>query len=138
MPIYEYRCAKCGVFEVTRRITEPALKRCPTCKGKVERLMSATSFVLKGSGWYATDYAKSGSQSKSESAKRDQIRDQIRYQVRHQVREQVRQQIQRHHGRDREQLGFRKQVLGQLVGFVRQDQDFDQQVRRLSGAYAAG
>jgi len=65
MPIYEYRCENCGVFEVTRRITEPALKRCPTCKGKVERLMSATSFVLKGSGWYATDYA-SGARSKTD------------------------------------------------------------------------
>jgi len=67
MPIYEYKCDKCGVFEVTQRITEPTLKRCPTCKGKVERMISATSFILKGSGWYATDYAKSGS-TKSESA----------------------------------------------------------------------
>jgi predicted nucleic acid-binding Zn ribbon protein len=44
-----------------QRITEPALKRCPTCKSKVERIISATSFVLKGSGWYATDYARSAS-----------------------------------------------------------------------------
>ena len=61
MPIYEYHCPKCGTFETTQRITEPALKRCPTCKSKVERMISATSFVLKGSGWYATDYARSGS-----------------------------------------------------------------------------
>ena len=67
MPIYEYRCPKCGTFETTQRITEPALKRCPTCKSKVERMISATSFVLKGSGWYATDYARSGN-SKSETA----------------------------------------------------------------------
>ena len=60
MPIYEYKCAKCGVFEVTQRITENALKKCPTCKSKVERIISATSFVLKGSGWYVTDYARSG------------------------------------------------------------------------------
>jgi putative FmdB family regulatory protein len=66
MPIYEYNCDKCGVFEVTQRITENPLKKCPTCKGKVERIISATSFVLKGSGWYATDYARSGS-SKSET-----------------------------------------------------------------------
>jgi putative FmdB family regulatory protein len=61
MPIYEYHCPKCGTFETTQRITEPALRRCPTCKSKVERMISATSFVLKGSGWYATDYARSGS-----------------------------------------------------------------------------
>lgn len=59
MPIYEYQCAKCGTFELMQRITEPPLKKCPTCKGKVERLVSRTSFVLKGSGWYLTDYARS-------------------------------------------------------------------------------
>jgi len=68
MPIYEYQCSKCGVFEVTQRITENPLKKCPTCKGKVERIISATSFVLKGSGWYATDYAKSKSSTKTESS----------------------------------------------------------------------
>ncbi len=61
MPIYEYKCDKCGVFEVTQRITEDPLRRCPTCKGKVERLLSASSFILKGSGWYATDYGRKGS-----------------------------------------------------------------------------
>ena len=71
MPIYEYKCGKCGDFEVTQRITEPALKRCPTCKGKVERLVSLTSFVLKGSGWYVTDYARSGGQSKPDTAAGD-------------------------------------------------------------------
>jgi putative FmdB family regulatory protein len=60
MPIYEYVCKKCGEFEVTQRITEPSLRKCPTCKGKVERILSRSSFVLKGSGWYATDYARKG------------------------------------------------------------------------------
>lgn len=68
MPIYEYNCAKCGVFEVTQRITENPLRKCPTCKGKVERIVSRTSFILKGSGWYATDYAKSGTGRKSDSS----------------------------------------------------------------------
>jgi putative FmdB family regulatory protein len=68
MPIYEYRCPKCGTFETTQRITDPALKRCPTCKSKVERMISATSFVLKGSGWYATDYARSGSGKSADGA----------------------------------------------------------------------
>ena len=59
MPIYEYQCPKCGTFELVQRITESPLKKCPTCKGKVERLVSRTSFVLKGSGVYVTDYARS-------------------------------------------------------------------------------
>jgi putative FmdB family regulatory protein len=68
MPIYEYNCDKCGVFEVTQRITENPLRKCPTCKGKVERIISHTSFVLKGSGWYATDYARSGASKPDSSA----------------------------------------------------------------------
>jgi len=57
MPIYEYRCAKCGDFDVTQKITEKPLKKCPTCKGKVAKLISSPAFHLKGSGWYVTDYA---------------------------------------------------------------------------------
>jgi putative FmdB family regulatory protein len=75
MPIYEYRCEKCGDFEVTQRITDDPLKKCPTCKRKVRKLISNTSFQLKGSGWYITDYArkdngggKSESSAKSESS----------------------------------------------------------------------
>ena len=59
MPIYEYKCNKCGVFEAMQGIKEAPLRKCPTCKGKVERQISRGSFILKGSGWYATDYAKS-------------------------------------------------------------------------------
>jgi putative FmdB family regulatory protein len=58
MPIYEYQCQKCGTFELTQRITEKPLGRCPTCKGKVKKLISNTSFQLKGTGWYITDYAR--------------------------------------------------------------------------------
>jgi putative FmdB family regulatory protein len=65
MPIYEYQCPRCGEFEVTQRITDAPLKRCPTCKGKVKKLISNTSFQLKGSGWYQTDYGS----KKSEVAK---------------------------------------------------------------------
>jgi len=60
MPIYEYKCNKCGVVEVMQRITEAPLRKCPNCKSKVERMVSRSSFVLKGSGWYATDYANKG------------------------------------------------------------------------------
>jgi len=58
MPIYEYNCRKCGHFEVTQKITDEPLSRCPTCKGKVRKLISNTYFQLKGSGWYITDYAR--------------------------------------------------------------------------------
>ena len=58
MPIYEYQCQKCGTFETTQRITEKPLGKCPTCKGKVKKLISNTSFQLKGTGWYVTDYAR--------------------------------------------------------------------------------
>jgi putative FmdB family regulatory protein len=63
MPIYEYKCHKCGVFEAMQGIKETPLKKCPTCKSKVERQMSRGSFILKGSGWYATDYAKKSTPS---------------------------------------------------------------------------
>jgi putative FmdB family regulatory protein len=68
MPIYEYQCDNCGVFEVSQRITEDPLKKCPTCKGKVRRLISNTSFLLKGNGWYATDYGRSKSSSSESSS----------------------------------------------------------------------
>lgn len=58
MPIYEYQCKKCGKqFEAFQGITEPDLKTCKFCKGKVHKMMSLSSFSLKGAGWYATDYA---------------------------------------------------------------------------------
>ncbi len=56
MPIYEYACKKCGDFEITQRITEPALKKCPTCGAKVSKLISQSAFHLKGTGWYVTDF----------------------------------------------------------------------------------
>lgn len=57
MPIYEYQCRKCGKqFEAFQGITDPELKSCQFCKGKVNKLVSMSSFSLKGSGWYATDY----------------------------------------------------------------------------------
>ena len=58
MPIYEYKCSECGVFEATQRITEDPLDECPTCQGEVRKLISNTSFQLKGTGWYITDYGR--------------------------------------------------------------------------------
>src|SRR5215470_7262440 len=57
MPTYEYECLKCKrVFEIRQRISEPALKVCDVCGGEVRRLLSAAPFILKGAGWYVTDY----------------------------------------------------------------------------------
>ena len=68
MPIYEYRCEQCGDFEESQRIIDPPLERCPKCRRKVRRLISSTSFQLKGGGWYATGYARSPS---GDGAKKD-------------------------------------------------------------------
>jgi len=58
MPIYEYACKKCHKhFEIMQKITDESLTTCSDCKGQLKKKMSKTSFVLKGTGWYATDYA---------------------------------------------------------------------------------
>ena len=61
MPIYEYACGKCDhEFEANQRITEDPIKTCPECRSrKVKKLISRTSFVLKGSGWYSDLYSSS-------------------------------------------------------------------------------
>ena len=57
MPIYEYKCRKCNrKFEVFQGITDNEIKTCELCKGPVDKLISLSSFHLKGSGWYVTDY----------------------------------------------------------------------------------
>ncbi len=62
MPLYEYQCAKCGkVFERIQKFSDPPVVVHEECGGVVERLISAPAFHLKGSGWYATDYAKNSS-----------------------------------------------------------------------------
>jgi putative FmdB family regulatory protein len=57
MPIYEYKCGKCNKsFEVFQGITDGEVKTCKFCGGPVDKLISLSSFHLKGSGWYVTDY----------------------------------------------------------------------------------
>ena len=68
MPIYEYQCLKCGSFELVQRITDSPLTQCPTCRRKVNKLISKSSFHLKGTGWYVTDYAKKGGERKHDDA----------------------------------------------------------------------
>jgi putative FmdB family regulatory protein len=74
VPTYEYECPKCPrVFEVKQRITEPKLEVCEICGGPIHRLLSATPFILKGGGWYVTDYPSESRKkaSKSESTSGD-------------------------------------------------------------------
>jgi putative FmdB family regulatory protein len=58
MPIYEYECSRCGnIVEALQRFSDKPLSKCSQCSGKLHRLISQSSFHLKGSGWYVTDYA---------------------------------------------------------------------------------
>ena len=69
MPLYEYRCKKCGhQFEKIQSFSAPDEKECPECTGEVERLISAPSFQFKGSGWYVNDYASKGNRSAAKSS----------------------------------------------------------------------
>lgn len=77
MPIYEYKCEKCGdVFEVRQKFSDEPVTVHEKCGGKVDRLISRSAFQLKGSGWYATDYAKGGGNGskKSESTTKSETK----------------------------------------------------------------
>jgi len=73
MPIYEYECKKCGhQTEVMQKFSDPPMAECDMCCGKMRKLISSSTFHLKGSGWYVTDYASKsrsgpGTETKSKS-----------------------------------------------------------------------
>jgi putative FmdB family regulatory protein len=57
VPTYDYHCDQCGrTYEVRQKISEPPLEACQHCGGRVRRLLAAAPFILKGGGWYVTDY----------------------------------------------------------------------------------
>ena len=69
MPIYEYRCESCSkVHEILQSVSDAPAEVCPECQGRLSQLMSLSSFALKGSGWYTTDYKRSGGSSSSASS----------------------------------------------------------------------
>ncbi len=69
MPIYEYQCNRCNeIFEIFHKIEEEGKVACPKCLGNARRLISASNFILKGSGFYVNDYP---SQSRHEGKKRE-------------------------------------------------------------------
>ena len=70
MPLYEYQCKKCGHrFEKIQKFSDKMVKKCPECGGPVEQLVSAPAVQFKGSGWYATDYAKKAQAPATDSGK---------------------------------------------------------------------
>ncbi|HZS03381.1 MAG TPA: FmdB family zinc ribbon protein [Blastocatellia bacterium] len=70
MPIYEYVCEKCGHhLEIMQKMDDKPLTRCPKCKGKLDKIFSQTSFQFKGSGWYVSDYGKTGGGKKDKDKK---------------------------------------------------------------------
>ncbi|MBM4137040.1 MAG: zinc ribbon domain-containing protein [Nitrospira sp.] len=68
MPIYEYECLDCGKHcEMIQKFSDEPLDTCPDCGGHMHKLISHTSFILKGTGWYVTDYASSERKKAKES-----------------------------------------------------------------------
>lgn len=71
MPIYEYQCENCGKeFEEWQKFSDPPVDHCPDCGGHSRRLISQSTFVLKGTGWYVTDYARKDSGSGKKPVKK--------------------------------------------------------------------
>jgi putative FmdB family regulatory protein len=70
MPIYEYECSECGrIDEVIQKFSDKPLTKCKYCSGKLHKLISHSSFHLKGTGWYVTDYANASRSSASSTCK---------------------------------------------------------------------
>lgn len=69
MPIYEYKCENAHVFDVLQKISDEPLTTCPECGGLAKKLMSPVGISFKGSGFYATDYARRSSETTSSESK---------------------------------------------------------------------
>ena len=76
MPLYEYKCAKCGeVFELIQKFSDEPLHEHPGCGGAVEKLLSAAALQFKGSGWYVNDYGRNGGSGSKEKQKAESSHD---------------------------------------------------------------
>jgi putative FmdB family regulatory protein len=68
VPIYEYRCEKCGHrTEIIQKFSDPPLTECARCKGQLSKVIAPPALQFKGSGWYITDYSDKGKPPKSET-----------------------------------------------------------------------
>lgn len=72
MPIYEYKCSACGKkHEIIQKHDDIPFTVCPDCGGQMKKLISNTSFILKGTGWYKTDYASNGTKKAVDREKKN-------------------------------------------------------------------
>ena len=72
MPLYEYQCESCNsLIERIQKFSDPPLETCPSCGGRLKKLLSSPAIQFKGSGWYITDYAKKPSGDGAKAAKSD-------------------------------------------------------------------
>ncbi len=79
MPIYEYECLSCGKqCEVIQKFNDEPLNSCPDCGGDMHKLISQTSFVLKGTGWYVTDYARPETKKTKEAEVKSDIKNETK------------------------------------------------------------
>ncbi len=75
MPLYEYECTQCGqVEEALQKFSDKPLKKCRHCSGSLRKLISNSSFHLKGTGWYVTDYANKAATNTSSKGKDKQTK----------------------------------------------------------------
>lgn len=73
MPIYEYECINCQkVFEIIQKFNDEPLKNCPLCGAEMRKLISSSTFILKGSGWYVTDYARKSNSDNGSNGRKEQ------------------------------------------------------------------
>jgi putative FmdB family regulatory protein len=72
MPVYEYECSNCGqIEEAFQKVSDKPLTKCRHCSGNLHKIISHSTFHLKGSGWYVTDYAGKSSSGPTSSNKKD-------------------------------------------------------------------
>ncbi|MDL1967072.1 MAG: zinc ribbon domain-containing protein [Deltaproteobacteria bacterium] len=72
MPIYEYECMECGeIIEAIQKFSDKSLTKCKHCSGKLQKLVSQSTFHLKGTGWYVTDYANKSKNSCTSQKKKE-------------------------------------------------------------------
>ncbi|OHE55382.1 MAG: FmdB family transcriptional regulator [Thermodesulfovibrio sp. RBG_19FT_COMBO_42_12] len=76
MPIYEYRCSKCGYsFDVIQKVNDPPITTCTKCSGPINKVISSAGLVFKGSGWYITDYSSKGKREEKSPGKKEDKKD---------------------------------------------------------------